>query len=422
MPEIYQLVLAAVYHADGLWGEATFDLAARGDGPWVVAGLEEAAAALRRLPEALSEARIAEVQAHPVFSQIRPAFFEHLRRLRPEAEIRCVPEGTVVQAHAPFLQITAPLAVCTLAETLLMQPIAAGTRVATAAARLSAAAGGRALYDFSGRFWPDPASAEAAARAAWIGGFAATSAAGAIRYGVPLMGTMPSSFLAAYGDDRLAARAFRRYFPSLCHFSASEFAEGAGGAGAGGVRGLKPGEIHSLRVEDPDMEGEARRLRAELDGAGLRAVRLLGSGGIDEARLRAIHAAGVPLDWLAVGRALAEAPDARLSYRIAEMQRGVHVEPVRRAGGARWPGRKQLWRLPDRDVVAAEGEAPEGAPAGAPGAIPLLQPWALDPEAGPEIGPAGEIRQRTREARDRRAAAWAGEARRLMVSGRLRGR
>ena len=51
--DFYLLVLAAVYHADGLWGEATFDLcASRGPtdgGPIVVGGVEDALDAARGL-------------------------------------------------------------------------------------------------------------------------------------------------------------------------------------------------------------------------------------------------------------------------------------------------------------------------------------------------------------------------------------
>lgn len=420
--EIYQFVLAAVYHADGLWGEATFDLFPRagqaggraGDpaGQWVVAGVEEAVAGFSGAQ--IPEERIAELQAHPVFAQIRPGFFEHLRRLRLEGEIRSVPEGTVVQERTPFLQITAPLGVCTLAETLLLQPLAAGMRAATAAARLSAAAGGRTIYDFSSRFWPDPAAALLGARAAWIGGAAATSAAGAGRYGIPLMGTMPTSFLAAYGDDRLAMKAFRRHFPMLCHLAAPEADEADGpaaeAAAQAALRALAAqAGLQSLRVEDPDMEAEARRLRARLDAAGLPSVRLLGSGGLDEARVRRIAEAGVPLDWLAIGRALAEAPDPRIGYRIAEMQRGVSTEPVTREGGSLWPGRKQIWRQGDQDVLAGEQEGQRT------GASPLLSSWQ-----GADLRDAA-IRQRTLEARARRAQEW-GQPRRLSVSERLRGR
>ena len=95
--EIYQVVMAAVYHADGLWGEATFDLFPRAGqaGQWVVAGVEEAVAGFTGAQ--IPEERIAELQAHPIFAQIRPGFFDHLRRLRLDGEIRSVPEGTVVQ-------------------------------------------------------------------------------------------------------------------------------------------------------------------------------------------------------------------------------------------------------------------------------------------------------------------------------------
>ena len=67
--EIYQFVLAAVYHADGLWGEATFDLFPRaggraGDqaGQWVVAGVE--VVWVRLLPRSVVGVALVAVMRH----------------------------------------------------------------------------------------------------------------------------------------------------------------------------------------------------------------------------------------------------------------------------------------------------------------------------------------------------------------------
>ena len=89
--------------------------------------------------------------------------------------------------------------------------------------------------------------------------------------------------------------------------------------------------------------------------------------------------------------------------------RGVSTEPVTREGGSLWPGRKQIWRQGDQDVLAGEQEGQRT------GASPLLSSWQ-----GADLRDAA-IRQRTLEARARRAQEW-GQPRRLSVSERLRGR
>jgi nicotinate phosphoribosyltransferase len=89
-------------------------------------------------------------------------------------------------------------------------------------------------------------------------------------------------------------------------------------------------------------------------------VRILASGGLDELRIAQLVRAGVPIDQFAVGTALVRGVDelgARFVFRIAEMQRGVDMQPVLAPGASRYPGRKQVIRYPHKDVVCLEHEA-----------------------------------------------------------------
>src|SRR5436190_13919092 len=96
--EFYQFVLAAVYHADGLWGDATFDLYARGlpddHGYLVAAGLGPLLDHLQAL--AFGDAEIAALQALPPMAKVSASFFDALRRFRFGGEVWAVPEGTPV--------------------------------------------------------------------------------------------------------------------------------------------------------------------------------------------------------------------------------------------------------------------------------------------------------------------------------------
>src|SRR4051812_17043480 len=109
--EFYQFVLAAVYHADGLWGDATFDLYARGlpegHGYLVAAGLAPLLDHLEAL--AFGEEEVEALRREPRFAKVAPSFFEALRRFRFRGEVWAVPEGTVVFPGEPILRITAPL-------------------------------------------------------------------------------------------------------------------------------------------------------------------------------------------------------------------------------------------------------------------------------------------------------------------------
>jgi nicotinate phosphoribosyltransferase len=389
--EFYQFVLAAVYHADGLWGDATFDLYARGlpdgHGYLVAAGLGPLLDHLAAL--AFTDEEVELLRQEPRFSKVAPSFFDALRRFRFRGEVWAVPEGTVVYPGEPIVRVTAPLLACTLLETRAIQIVSAATAIATRAARMVDVAGGHAVLDFGSRRCPGPEAALLSARAAYIGGVSATTnALAALHLGIPPMGTMADTFLAAYGDDRLAFEAFRLHFPGLSHLSLPDDDP------VDGVKRFLPfrKEVQTVRIDHEDLDRMSRLVRAALDRNGMQHVRILGSGHLDEVRIRRLVDAGAPIQLFAVGRALATASDqgTRVAFRIAEMMRGPHATPVARAGSAPYPGRKQICRHVDRDVLCLEHEAWGQAQMGA---VPLLRAVVRDGERIEADPPLAQVRQ-----------------------------
>jgi nicotinate phosphoribosyltransferase len=356
--DVYQLVLAAVYHADGLWGEATFDLYARelpsDHGYLVVAGIEEALDAAVDL--SFSPQAIAWLKEQPTFAHASASWWESLEHLQFEGDIHAVPEGELVFPGEPILRVRAPLIQATLLETRLIQAVSHATAVATRAARLVDAAQGRKVYDFGSRRLPGPESALLAARAAAVGGCHGTTyALAGKRYGLETMGTLSSSFLAAYDSDESALDAFRTHFP---HFGYVELPDGDI---LDGVRRLEPfkDNVRIVRVDHWNLNGAARMVRDALDKAGMERVRILGSGSLDEHRVRGLTANEAPIDMLAVGRHLSVGtgdPGTSMAYRIAEIGRGVGLEPVTRPGASSYPGCKQVVRGRRRDMICFADE------------------------------------------------------------------
>lgn len=389
--EFYQFVLAAVYHADGLWGDATFDLYARGlpegHGYLVAAGLGTLLDHLAAL--SFTDEEVDLLRQEPRFAKVAPSFFDALRRFRFRGEVWAVPEGTVVYPGEPIVRVTAPLLACTLLETRAIQIVSAATAIATRAARMVDVAGGHLVLDFGSRRCPGPEAALLAARAAYIGGVSATTnALAALHLGIPPMGTMADTFLAAYGDDRLAFEAFRLHFPGLSHLSLPDDDP------VDGVKRFLPfkKEVQTVRIDHEDLDRVSRLVRAALDRNGMQHVRILGSGHLDEGRIRRLVEAGAPIHLFAVGRALATASDqgTRVAFRIAEMMRGPHATPVARAGSAPYPGRKQICRHADRDVLCLEHEA---WAQGQMGAVPLLRAVVRDGERIEADPPLAQVRQ-----------------------------
>ncbi len=387
-------MLAATYHADGLWGEATFDLYPRAlPGGWgylVAAGLEPVLTMLESFR--FTEEEVAQLRSQAVFSKIPASFFDALSRLTFTGDVHAVAEGTPVFPNEPVLRVTAPIWVATLLETRLVQLVGASTAVASRAARLADAAGSRSVLDFGSRRSAGAESAGLAARAAWIGGVAATTNTQAsLAYEIPPFGTMSDTFLAAYGADELAYAAFRVHFPWLGHFALPDD-DPVGGLDRFAT--FKE-QVSLVRIDHDDLLATSRKVRLALDKRGMKATRILGSGQLDEARIAGLVAANAPIAMFAVGRALAATtePGMRLAFRVAELQRGTRRVPATREGSATYPGRKQVLRFESHDLLCLETEAGAWTRAG----WPLLRPVMV---RGRRVEPPEALAM----ARDRRAA------------------
>ncbi len=370
LTDLYELNMAASYLRRSMTGQATFSLFVRalppGRGFLVAAGLADCLAFLGDFsftPEDLSYLR----QARGYREETLRAFAS----LRFTGEVRAVPEGRVVFAGEPLLEVTAPVAEAQLAETVLLNHVTFQTVVATKAARCVLAAGRAQLVDFSFRRTQGIDAGFAVARASAIAGFAATSnVAAARRYGLAAAGTMAHSFIEAFGDERAAFAAFAADFPAMTTFLVDTYDTGRGVRNAIEVaRRLRlPGPV-GVRLDSGDLAALARMARAMLDEAGLGEARIFASGSLDEYAIAGLVAADAPIDAYGVGTKMgvsADAPYLDSAYKLV----AYDGRPVMKlsAGKTSPPGAKQVYRGPDGDVLALRDEAPP------PGHQPLLVP------------------------------------------------
>ncbi len=364
--DLYQLTMAAGYWAAGKTQEtATFELFVRRlpahRDYLVVAGLEQAIEYLTGLR--FTDREIAYLQTLPQFGRAAAGFWDYLRSFCFTGDLFAVPEGTVMFAGEPLLTVRAPLIEAQIPETYLLSTIGFQTLIASKAARIVAAAAGRDVVEFGCRRAHAPEAGCLAGRAAYLAGCVGTSNVEAgMRFAVPVFGTAAHSWVLSFEDETAA---YRRLQDLLGEFTVQlidtyDTLEGARKAAALG----RP--LRAVRLDSGDLLALSRETRRILDEAGLGDVRIMATNDLDEDTIGALVAAGAPIDIYGVGTSLAtsfDAPALSAVYKLVEIEsKGQTRYASKHSEGKRTvPGRKQVFRLPDRDVIGLHGDEVPGA-------------------------------------------------------------
>ncbi len=286
-------------------------------------------------------------------------FLEHLKDFRFRGTIHTFVEGSVVFANEPLLRVEGEIGQCQLLESLLLNTVNYQTLVATKAARLVTAAAGRPVIEFGLRRAPGPDGSLSAARAAYIGGTAATSNLLAARtFNIPASGTMAHSWVMTFGSEREAFRRYAQLYPDRCVLLVDTYDTlGSGIPNAIAVfKSLprRPGQIWAVRLDSGDLDYLSRQARQAFDAAGLSEVSIYASNELDEQIIEQLVARGAPIDAWGVGTSLVSAQgDPALSgvYKIVAIAQRGKFRPVIKLSNAMEkvtnPGRKNVARLYD---------------------------------------------------------------------------
>ncbi len=333
LTDLYQLTMAYGYWRTGMaTRQAVFHLFFRHvpfGGEFVVScGLHAVVEFLQQFRFSTEDldylATVRGADGRPLFCQ---EFLRYLEQMRLECEVWGVPEGEVVFAPEPLLRVQGPLIQCQLLETPLLNLINFPTLVATKAARCYLAAGGAPILEFGLRRAQGPDGGITAARAAYIGGCAATSnlLAGKL-FGIPVRGTHAHSWVMAFEDELQAFRAYAEALPgnTILLVDTYHTTEGIRHAiEVGQELQRQGGQLQGVRLDSGDLAQLAQLARAELDQAGLTQTRIVASGDLDEFRIAQLRDQGAPIDIWGVGTRLSTGfPDAALTgvYKLAAIQ------------------------------------------------------------------------------------------------------
>jgi nicotinate phosphoribosyltransferase len=346
LTDLYELNMAASYLRRNMEGQATFSLFVRrlppGRAFLVAAGLDSC---LRWLEDLRFETEDLAYLSGVGFSE---RDLDSFSRLRFTGDAWAVPEGRIVFAGEPLLEVTAPIAEGQIAETVLLNQITFQTAIASKAARCRIAAGEDVdLVEFGFRRSQGIDAGIAVARLSALVGFVATSNVESSRlYGLRPAGTMAHSYVEAFASEADAFRAFARDHPGATTFLVDTYDTLRGVATAIEViRQLHLESAAAVRLDSGDLGSLARDTRRMLDDSGLSGVRIFLSGGLDEYDIDRLRRRGAPFDAVGVGTKLsvsADAPYLDSAYKLVD----YGGRPVLKLseGKATLPGAKQVFR------------------------------------------------------------------------------
>jgi len=227
-------------------------------------------------------------------------------------------EGDCYFPGSPVLVVESDFAHAVVLETLVLSVLNHDSAVASAASRMTAAAGDRPCIEMGSRRTHEEA-AVAAARAAYVAGFATTSNLEAgRRWGVPTAGTAAHAFTLLHDDERAA---FAAQIASLGRHTTLLVDTYDVPRAVETALELAGPDLGAVRIDSGDLVEQAHAVRAQLDRLGATTTKVVVTSDLDEYAIAALAAA--PVDLYGVGTSLVTgsgAPTAGMVYKLVARQ------------------------------------------------------------------------------------------------------
>lgn len=258
------------------------------------------------------------------------ATIDYLSRYRFAGTVSGYAEGECFFPGSPLLLVEGTFADAVILETLVLSVLNYDSAVASAASRMTCAAGGRPCLEMGSRRAHEQA-AVGAARAAVVAGFAGTSNLEAgRRFGLTTIGTAAHSFTLVHDDERAAFEAQVAAHGPGTTLLVDTFDVARGVATAVEVAG--PG-LGAVRIDSGDLIAQAQEVRAQLDALGAHRTKIVVSSDLDEYAIAALAAS--PVDSYGVGTSVVTgsgAPTCGMVYKlVAREAADGTLQPVSKA-------------------------------------------------------------------------------------------
>ena len=281
-----------------------------------------------------------------------------LSQYRFSGDILSYREGELFFPNSPVMTVEAELGEALILETLILSVLNHASSVATAAARISEAAGEKLVMEAGSRRVP-PVAATHAARAAYIGGIDVSSNLEAgHRWGIPTAGTASHAFTLAFPTELEAFKAQQEFLgtDSVFLVDTYDMVEGITNA----VKATS-GNLRGVRLDSGNLENGSRAARNLLDSLGATDAQIMVSGDLDEYQIQQLS--GAPIDAFESGHRLvtgSSAPSAGFVYKLVEIEDCPNsqgkMRPVEKSsrGKGSTGGKKHAKRLLSNDSTALE--------------------------------------------------------------------
>ena len=386
--DLYQLTMAHAYFAAGKHREtAVFELFFRKcpfEGEFaVLAGFDLIHEIINNFYFTAED--INYLKSLPAFAYARKDFFEELKKLDlSDVEINAFPEGSLVFARQPILQVKGPLLKTQLLESALLNCVNFSTLIATYARRIRNIAPHQKLVEFGMRRAQGPNGAMTATRSSYLGGFDSTSnVLAAQTFEIAAVGTMAHSFVQSFrsleeehllwngenikeeldvlrkqdgrstNDGELASfLSYSQTFPDAALLLVDTYDTLSSGVPNAirtfqilKKRGHRP---LGIRLDSGDLVYLSQQSRQMLDASGLSDVKIFASNELDENVIQSLHEQGACIDSYGVGTHLVTAFDQPALggvYKLVELNGHPRMKISQQTEKLVIPGQKSVYRL-----------------------------------------------------------------------------
>ncbi len=364
--DFYELTMANGYFELGKGDEiAYFDVFFRtvpdGGGFAIAAGLDQVIDYIKNL--SFTEEDVAFLREKKMFSE---KFLDYLRRFRFTGDIWAVPEGTPIFPGEPIMTVRAPSIEAQFIETFVLLSLNHQSLIATKANRVVRAADGRPVAEFGSRRAQGADGAILGARAAYIGGCAATACTISDRdYAIPATGTMAHSWVQMFPTEYEAFVAYCKTYPQNATLLVDTYdvlRSGVPNAIKAFREVLVPLGIKNcgIRLDSGDITYLSKKARKMLDEAGFPECKIVVSNSLDENIIRDIIHQGAKIDSFGVGERLITAKSSPIFggvYKlVAKEENGRIVPKIKISENPEKitnPHFKKVYRIYDRETGKA---------------------------------------------------------------------